>query len=88
LVDLTFHDALGYHAVLDVRVHQPYECNPPEDLLGLTVDEDGACTTFFMSREDAEKLARLIIEQFQIDLTPEEPAPVPPEEPAPEVDAW
>jgi hypothetical protein len=72
--------------MLEARVFEK-GANVPEKTVRLIIEDDGACMSQF-GREDAEKLAWFILDEFQIDLTPEEPAQITPREPAPEVDAW
>jgi hypothetical protein len=88
LVDLILQDHLGSGCILELT----YNCDlgatddpAADETLSIQINENGAISEVWLNRADAEKLARLIGEKFQIDLTPEPPTP---QEPAPEVDAW
>ena len=88
MVDLILQDHLGSGCILELT----YNCDlgatddpAADETLSIQINENGAITEVWINRADAEKLARLIGEKFQIDLSPEPPTP---QEPAPEVDAW
>jgi hypothetical protein len=88
LVDLILQDHLGSGCILELTYNR--DLGGPDDpaadeTLSIQINENGAITEVWINRADAEKLARLIGEKFQVDLTLEPPTP---QEPAPEVDAW
>jgi hypothetical protein len=88
LVDLILQDHLGSGCILELT----YNCDlgatddpAADETLSVQINESGAISEVWLNRADAEKLVRLIVEKFLIDLSP---AQIKPQEPAPEVDAW